>query len=101
MRYCDDFVVCCESKKGTDDFLNVLQDRLKSFGLDVSEEKTRTIKFGRRAWQLANKRKEKLGTFNFLGFTHYCGKSRVEYFMMVHKTNKIICRKSSNKFKNG
>ena len=88
VRYCDDFVVCCESKKDADDFLNALQDRLKGFGLSISEEKTRTVKFGRRPWQLASKRKEKLETFNFLGFTHYCGKSKRGYFMMYHKTTK-------------
>lgn len=88
VRYCDDFVVCCESKKDADDFLNALQDRLKGFGLSISEEKTRTVKFGRRPWQLANKRKEKMETFDFLGFTHYCGKSRRGYFMMYHKTTK-------------
>ena len=68
--------------------MNALQDRLKGFGLSISEEKTRTVKFGRRPWQLANKGKEKLETFNFLGFTHYCGKSRRGYFVMVHKTVK-------------
>ena len=88
VRYCDDFVVCCESRKDADDFLKALQDRLKGFGLSISEEKTRTVKFGRRPWQLANRRKEKLETFNFLGFTHYCGKSRRGYFMMCHKTTK-------------
>ena len=88
VRYCDDFVVCCESKEDAEGFLNKLGDRLKSFDLSISEEKTKIIKFGRSAWQLASKRKEKLETFNFLGFTHYCGKSRKGYFMMVHKTSK-------------
>ena len=53
-----------------DDFLSGLQDRLEGFGLSISEEKTRTVKFGRRAWQLANRRKEKLETFNFLGYSN-------------------------------
>lgn len=88
IRYCDDFVVCCESAKDAEEFLNLLQDRLKGFGLSISEEKTRMIKFGRRPWQLASKRKEKVETFNCLGFTHYCGKSRQGYFVMGHKTMK-------------
>jgi RNA-directed DNA polymerase len=88
IRYCDDFVVCCENATDAEKFLNLLQDRLKSFGLSISEEKTRVVKFGRRPWQLASKRKEKLETFNFLGFTHYCGKSRKGYFIMGHKTMK-------------
>lgn len=88
IRYCDDFVVCCESAKDAEEFLNLLQDRLKGFGLSISEEKTRMVKFGRRPWQLASRRKEKVETFNFLGFTHYCGKSRQGYFVMGHKTMK-------------
>ncbi|WP_341788863.1 MULTISPECIES: group II intron reverse transcriptase/maturase [unclassified Rickettsia] len=88
IRYCDDFVVCCESQKDAEEFLSLLHDRLKSFGLAISEEKTRIVKFGRRPWQLASKNKEKLETFNFLGFTHYCGKSRQGYFIMGHKTIK-------------
>lgn len=88
IRYCDDFVVCSESAKDAEEFLNLLQDRIKAFGLSISEEKTRKVKFGRRPWQLASKRKEKVETFNFLGFTHYCGKSRQGYFVMGHKTMK-------------
>ena len=88
IRYSDDFVVCCESKKDAEEFLSLLQERLKKFGLSISEEKTRTVKFGRQPWQQASKRKEKLEIFNFLGFTHYCGKSRQGCFAMVHKTMK-------------
>lgn len=88
IRYCDDFVVCCESESDAKSFLDLLRTRLKKFGLEVSESKTKVLKFGRRVWQHAQKRKEKVETFSFLGFTHYCSKSRRGYFVMGHKTRK-------------
>jgi len=88
IRYCDDFVVCCESEHDAKLFLETLKQRLSEFNLTVAEDKTQILKFGRRAWQLAQKRKEKVATFNFLGFTHYCTKSRRGKFIMGHKTSK-------------
>ena len=88
IRYCDDFVVCCESEKDAKQFLELLQTRLEKFSLKVSEEKTRILKFGRQVWKQSQRNKEKVDTFTFLGFTHYCGKSRRGYFVMVHKTSK-------------
>jgi len=88
IRYCDDFVVCCESEKDAKDFLELLHARLGQFGLEVSEEKTKVLKFGRQVWKQSQRSKEKVETFTFLGFTHYCGKSRRGYFVMGHKTSK-------------
>lgn len=88
IRYCDDFVVCCESEKDAKSFLDILKARLGKFGLEISEDKTKVLKFGRQVWKHAQKQKGKVETFNFLGFTHYCGKSRKGYFVMVHKTSK-------------
>jgi len=88
IRYCDDFVVCCESEKDAKNFLELLHTRLEKFGLQVSENKTKVLKFGRQVWKQAQRSKEKVETFNFLGFTHYCGKSRQGYFVMGHKTSK-------------
>jgi group II intron reverse transcriptase/maturase len=94
IRYCDDFVVCCESEKDAKEFLTKLQARLGKFGLEISKDKTKVLKFGRQVWKQAQKQKGKVETFNFLGFTHYCGKSRRGYFVMGHKTSKEnICRK--------
>lgn len=88
VRYCDDFVVCCESEHDAKDFLQELRTRFSKFGLRVAEDKTKVLKFGRRVWQLSQRRKEKLESFNFLGFTHYCTKSRRGKFIMGHKTSK-------------
>jgi RNA-directed DNA polymerase len=94
IRYCDDFVVCCESEKDAKSFLELLYIRLEKFGLQVSEDKTKVLKFGRQVWKQVQRSKEKVETFNFLGFTHYCGKSRQGYFVMGHKTSKEnLCRK--------
>lgn len=88
IRYCDDFVVCCESEDDAKEFLKLLEERLSKFGLNVSPEKTQLIKFGRNSWKRRKKTGEKLATFNFLGFTHYSATSRSGYFMMGHKTTK-------------
>lgn len=94
IRYCDDFVVCCESEKDAKNFLELLHTRLEKFGLQVAEDKTKVLKFGRQVWKQAQRSKEKVETFNFLGFTHYCGKSRQGYFVIGHKTSKEnLCRK--------
>jgi RNA-directed DNA polymerase len=93
IRYCDDFVVCCESELDAKEFLKFLEERLKKFGLAVSPEKTKIIKFGRNIWRKLKRTGEKAGTFNFLGFTHYCGTSRQGYFMMGHKTSKDNLRR--------
>lgn len=88
IRYADDFVMACESKYDADRFMIELEDRLAKFNLEISKEKTRSIKFGRRVWEQAQRDGAKVATFNFLGFTHYCGKSRKGWFVMGHKTSK-------------
>jgi RNA-directed DNA polymerase len=81
-------------KKDAKNFLELLRSRLEKFGLQVSGDKTKVLKFGRQVWKQAQRSKEKVETFNFLGFTHYCGKSRQGYFIMGHKTSKEnLCRK--------
>jgi len=87
-------VVCCETEEDAKNFLEELKTRLAKFGLEVSPEKTRIIKFGRREWVHSKRTGEKAETFNFLGFTHYCDTSRRGYFCMKHKTSKEnLCRK--------
>jgi len=88
VRYCDDFVVCCESENDAKEFLNQLKERFRKFGLSVAEDKTQIIKFGKREWYLAEKQNRKVSTFNFLGFTHYGRKSRKGKWIMGHKTSK-------------
>jgi group II intron reverse transcriptase/maturase len=97
IRYCDDFVVACESEQDAKTFLAEVEERLAKFGLKISPEKTQIIKFGRQAWKNAQRTGSKAATFNFLGFTHYCGKTRNGAFSMRHKTSKQnLARKLKN-----
>lgn len=66
-----------------------LRERLEKFALSLHPDKTRLIKFGRHA--VDNREKRGLGkpeTFNFLGFTHICGRSRAGYFQLKRKTRR-------------
>jgi RNA-directed DNA polymerase len=73
IRYADDFVVCFQNKADAEQFREELGKRLCKFGLEVEPTKTREMEFGRFAVQNAKLRGEKPETFDFLGFTHYCG----------------------------
>jgi group II intron reverse transcriptase/maturase len=88
IRYCDDFVVACESRKDAEQFLTELRERFSKFGLSLSKDKTKIVRFGRREWKRSKVTGEKLSTFNFLGFTHYCTTSRRGKFIVGHKTSK-------------
>lgn len=66
------------------------------FGLEVSENKTRIVKFVKKEWQQAMREKKKTESFNFLGFTHYSAKSRKGRLIMGHKISKeSLARKPS------
>ena len=69
-------------------FLEQLRERLRKFGLELHPDKTRLIEFGRYATERRKKRGEKKPeTFDFLGFTHICGKSHQKgYFTVLRKT---------------
>ncbi len=88
IRYCDDFVVACESEQDAHKFLEELERRLAEFNLEISKEKTKIVEFGRQAWKAAQRSGSKVGTFTFLGFTHYCKASKNGWFMIAHKTSK-------------
>ncbi len=79
-RFADDFLACFQHKGDAEHFKNRLNDRLDGFGLRVAEEKTRCIEFGRFARAEAQRRGQKPDEFTFLGFTHYCGKTRKRNF---------------------
>jgi hypothetical protein len=64
-----------------------LRERFAKFGLELHADKTRIVEFGRYAEQ--NRRKRGGGkpeTFNFLGFTHSCGKTRKGHFTVLRQT---------------
>lgn len=87
--YADDFVVCFQYKEEAELFYELLKKRMQIFGLEMEESKTRLIEFGRNAEQNRKARGEgKPETFEFLGFTHYCSKSRGGWFRVKRKTSK-------------
>ena len=85
-RYCDDFIAVFQSGSEAKAFGWLLRDRLLKFGLKVKEEKSQTIAFGRYAWHKAQREGTKVKTFDFLGFTHYCTKTRKGKFRLGRKT---------------
>jgi group II intron reverse transcriptase/maturase len=75
-RYADDSVVGFQYRDDAERFLKELRERLANFSLELHPEKTRLIEFGRFAAENRRKRGvERPETFNFLGFTHMCGKT--------------------------
>jgi RNA-directed DNA polymerase len=87
VRFADDIVVGFEKKAEAERFLGELKERMKKFDLELHPEKTRLLEFGRFAAQNRKQRGEgKPETFNFLGFTHICGKTRQGRFMVLRQT---------------
>jgi RNA-directed DNA polymerase len=87
-RFADDFLVCFQYRDEAAAFRSQLPARLSKFGLRLAEEKTRNIEFGRFAREAAEKRGRKPEEFTFLGFTHYCGRTRNGYFKVKRRTSR-------------
>jgi hypothetical protein len=86
-RFCDDFIVVFEREEEAKSFGETLPGRLAKFGLRIKESKTRILEFGRQVWERATEEGSKVGTFDFLGFTHYCDKTRKGKFKLNRKTS--------------
>ena len=89
VRYADDFIVGFQHESDARRFLNEMRERVGKFALSLHPEKTRIIEFGR----FAADRRERRGlgrpeTFNFLGFTFICGKTRAGKFQVKRKTRR-------------
>jgi group II intron reverse transcriptase/maturase len=89
VRYADDLVLGFEYEADARRFQKALHQRLAKFGLELHPNKTRLIEFGR--WAAQNRRRRGQGkpeTFDFLGFTHMCGRSKSGRFQVVRRTSK-------------
>ena len=86
--YADDFVCCFQYREEAEEFYERLKRRMKHFGLELEEEKSRLIEFGRFAREQRKKDGKKPETFTFLGFTHYCSQGRSGKFRVKRKTSK-------------
>lgn len=86
-RFADDFVVGFEDEQEARQFLDELRERFAQFGLQLHPDKTRLIEFGRHAaWRRARRGERKPDTFDFLGFTHICARSRKGRFWIKRIT---------------
>lgn len=89
VAYADDFVVCFQYKSEALRFYERLKKRMRFFGLEMEESKTRLIEFGRFA--ATDRKRRGVGkpeTFTFLGFTHYCATSHNGWFRVKRKTSR-------------
>ncbi|MEW6746663.1 MAG: group II intron reverse transcriptase/maturase [Planctomycetota bacterium] len=97
VRYADDFIVGFQHLEDAQRFLRELRERLAKFRLELHPDKTRLIEFGRCAARDRRRRGErKPETFDFLGFTHYCGQTLRGEFKVKRRTiHKRLARKIS------
>jgi group II intron reverse transcriptase/maturase len=87
VRYADDFVLGFQYRSDAEKFISELRERLRRFKLELHDDKTRLIEFGRFATQNRKRRGQgKSSTFNFLGFTHICGKTQKGKFVVWRLT---------------
>src|SRR5881409_464751 len=87
VRYADDFIVGFQHRVEAERFLAELRERFTRFGLELHPEKTRRLEFGPFAAE--NRQRAGQGkpeAFDFLGFTHICGKKRSGRFTVVRQT---------------
>ena len=89
VRYADDVALGFQHENDARRFLDAMRTRFEEFALQLHPDKTRLIEFGRYA--AADREKRGLGkpeTFNFLGFTFICGRSRRGNFLLKRKSRR-------------
>jgi len=80
--YADDLVICCQYQKDAIRIKRALGQRLQKYGLKMNESKTKLVDFSKRKQRKGIDQ----GTFDFLGFTFYIGKSRQGFYVIKVKT---------------
>ncbi|PYX56038.1 MAG: group II intron reverse transcriptase/maturase, partial [Acidobacteria bacterium] len=88
IRFADDAVLCFQYKRDAQRVMEVLPKRFVKYGLTIHPEKTRLLEFGRYAEENAKRRGKKPATFDFLGHTHVCARSRKGKFTVHVRTMK-------------
>jgi len=86
-RYADDFLACFQYGEDAERFLKELGERLAQFQLELEATKTKLLEVGRFAEERARRRGQRPETFDFLGFTHYCGHTAKGRFKVKRKTS--------------
>jgi len=100
VRYADDFVAGFQYQHEAENFLEELHQRFAKFDLKLHEDKTRLIEFGRYAERDRKQRGEsRPETFDFLGFTHYCGANNKGWFVVKRRTKQKKLRQKLKEVK--
>lgn len=88
IRYADDFVCAVQYQDDARRIMKAIIKRFAKYGLDIHPAKSRCFSFGRFERGNAAKQGRKPSTFDFLGFTHYCDKTRKGGFKLGRKTSR-------------
>jgi len=94
IRFADDAILCFEHKEDAEKVKEALSKRFGKFGLALHPEKTRLVEFGRNAEGNAKRQGNKPSTFDFLGLTHICARSRRGKFTVHVRTMRKRLRRS-------
>lgn len=87
----------CQHQDDAERLLSALRNRLAKFSLHLHEDKTRLLEFGRFAAERRQRQgKGKPGTFDFLGFTHFCTKTKSGAFRLGRRS---IAKRQKTKLK--
>jgi hypothetical protein len=87
VRYADDFICMVQYADEAEEIMTALKARFAEYGLELNAAKSRVMSFGRYEEENARRQNRKANTFDFLGFTHYCGRSRRGHFLLGRKTS--------------
>ena len=93
VRYADDFVCLIQYQEEAGHVAEALRERFTQFDLELHPEKTRVISFGRYERENARRQNRRAHTFDFLGFTHFCGTSRRGKFIVGRRPRRKKFRK--------
>lgn len=93
VRFVDDFVVSFQYLTDAEEFQKQLRERFARFNLELAEEKTRLLLFGRFAAERRAMHGQRPETFEFLGFKHVCGTDRGGRFAVIRLPSVKSCRK--------
>jgi hypothetical protein len=97
VRYADDFVMGFENRREAERVLTTLWKRFARFGLELHPDKTRLVAFENPGKGEPKGGKEANQSFDFLGFTHYWGRSRKGYWIIQRRTAKDRLNRSLKK----
>ncbi len=104
VRYADDFVIVVQGARDAERIEKALKNRFDRFKLEIHPDKSRRFSFGRFEKQNAQRQKRKANTFDFLGFTHFCDKTRKGRFKLGRKTARkkfVVKAKEMNQWLKG